>query len=72
MSGTDPTSADIQLHMSIRLDEKKIVLNSLQGGTWGKEDRKSNPYTKEGEPFDIRIRAHDKKFEVSSFCKLKL
>ncbi len=33
-------------------------------GEWGKEERKPSPY-KEGDNVDIRIRAHDNKFEVS-------
>jgi len=53
------------LHCSIRFDEKKIVLNTFQGGEWGKEERHSNPF-KVGEPFDLRIRAHEDKFEVSA------
>jgi hypothetical protein len=39
-------------------------MNSFHKGEWGKEERKSNPL-KKGEPFDIRIRAHDSKFQAS-------
>jgi len=54
---------DIPLHVSVRFDEGKIVLNSFCRGEWGKEERKSNPI-KKGEPFDIRIRAHDNKYQI--------
>uniref|UniRef100_A0A914XEK6 Galectin n=1 Tax=Plectus sambesii TaxID=2011161 RepID=A0A914XEK6_9BILA len=61
-------SVDIPLHLSIRFDENKVVLNSLSKGEWGKEERKKVPF-KKGEPFDIRIRAHDNKFVI--FCDRK-
>ncbi|KAJ1357138.1 hypothetical protein KIN20_015199 [Parelaphostrongylus tenuis] len=35
----------------------------LQKGEWGKEERKSNPY-KKGDDIDIRIRAHDSKYQI--------
>lgn len=38
-------------------------MNTFSNGEWGKEERKSNPY-KKGAPFDIRIRAHDDRFQV--------
>lgn len=44
----------------------KIVLNTFSNGEWGKEERKSNPF-KRGEAFDIRIRAHDDRFQVFYF-----
>ncbi|MFH4973886.1 hypothetical protein AB6A40_000595 [Gnathostoma spinigerum] len=53
------------LHLSIRFDEKKIVMNSFKDGVWGKEERVSNPF-KVNEPFDIRVRAHEDKFEISA------
>lgn len=55
--------SDIALHISVRPGEKAIVLNSYKGGQWAKEKREKNIF-KEGEPFDIRIRAHDDKFEI--------
>ena len=39
------------------------MLNSFSNGEWGKEERKSNPI-KKGDSFDIRIRAHDDRFQV--------
>jgi hypothetical protein len=47
-------------------------MNSFHKGEWGKEERKSNPL-KKGEPFDIRVRAHDTKFQAgvaSEFLKI--
>lgn len=61
-SGKDD-GVDIPLHISCRLKEGKIVLNSLQDGKWGKEERHGCPF-KRGEEFDLRIRAHDQEFEV--------
>ncbi|KIH56876.1 galactoside-binding lectin [Ancylostoma duodenale] len=40
-----------------------IVCNTFAKGEWGKEERKSNPY-KKGDDIDIRIRAHDSKFQI--------
>lgn len=42
----------------------QIVYNAYTKGAWGKEERAKNPI-KKGEAFDIRIRAHDSKFQVS-------
>jgi len=53
----------VPFHVSIRFDEGKIVLNSMQSSAWGKEERHSNPF-KKGQPFDLRIRAHADKFEL--------
>ncbi|VDN26071.1 unnamed protein product, partial [Cylicostephanus goldi] len=37
-------------------------MNTFANGEWGKEERKSNPI-KKGDSFDIRIRAHDDRFQ---------
>lgn len=58
-------NSQVILHVSVRFDEGKIVLNSMERGTWGKEERVSNPF-KAGQDFDLRIRAHDDKFEISA------
>ncbi|EGT56354.1 CBN-LEC-3 protein [Caenorhabditis brenneri] len=60
----DFSGNDVPLHLSIRFDEGKIVYNAYTKGAWGKEERAKNPI-KKGENFDIRIRAHDGKFQVS-------
>ncbi|KAJ1347763.1 GLT [Parelaphostrongylus tenuis] len=49
----DPGQA--ALHLNLRFDEKKIVMNSFVSGAWGKEERESLPY-KPGDPFELRIR----------------
>jgi hypothetical protein len=54
---------DIPLHLSARMDEKKLVMNSRKGGEWGKEERVKIPF-KVGQEFDLRIRAHDDKYEI--------
>uniref|UniRef100_A0A5S6Q6D7 Galectin n=1 Tax=Trichuris muris TaxID=70415 RepID=A0A5S6Q6D7_TRIMR len=54
---------DMPFHMNFRRKEKTCVMNSMSGGQWGKEERKKISL-KENEPFDLRIRAHDSKFEV--------
>lgn len=59
----DFSGNDVPLHIAVRFDEGKVVLNSFSKGEWGKEERKSNPL-KRGDPFDFRIRAHDNKFQI--------
>jgi len=59
----DFSGNDVPLHISVRFDEGKVVMNTFQNGEWGKEERKSNPF-KKGEPFDLRIRAHDDRFQI--------
>lgn len=38
-------------------------MNTMENGTWGEEERVSNPF-EQGKPFDIRIRALDDQFEI--------
>jgi hypothetical protein len=59
----DFSGNDVPLHISVRFDEGKIVLNTFSKGEWGKEERKSNPW-KKGDDIDLRIRAHDSKFTI--------
>ncbi|CAD6191403.1 unnamed protein product [Caenorhabditis auriculariae] len=59
----DFSGNDVPLHLSVRFDEGKLVFNSFTKNAWGKEERQKNPL-KKGEPFDIRIRAHDAKFTI--------
>ncbi|KAI6200689.1 Galectin [Aphelenchoides besseyi] len=61
-SSIDPQSV-VALHCQFRFDENKLVLNSLQSGKWEKEERKKNTLHK-GEPFDLRIRVHDDRYEI--------
>jgi len=64
-TGIDPNRGAVLLHVSVRFDEGKLVLNNFHGGTWGKEERHGNPF-KAGEPFDLRIRVHDDRYEISA------
>ena len=59
----DFSGSDVPLHISVRFDEGKVVMNSFSNGEWGKEQRKSNPL-KRGEPFMISVRAHDDQYQV--------
>ncbi|PAV88466.1 hypothetical protein WR25_06035 [Diploscapter pachys] len=59
----DFSGNNVPLHISVRFDEGKIVLNSFINGEWGKEERKSNPI-KKGDSFDIRVRAHDDRYQI--------
>jgi len=55
---------NVALHISWRQQEKAIVLNSFESGQWKKEERHGGASIKEGEPFDLRVRAHDDRFEI--------
>jgi len=59
----DFSGNDVPLHISVRFDEGKIVFNTFSKGEWGKEERTKNPW-KKGDDFDIRIRAHDSKYQI--------
>ncbi|KAK6038942.1 galactoside-binding lectin [Cooperia oncophora] len=59
----DFSGNDVPLHISVRFDEGKVVMNTFSNGEWGKEERKSLPI-KKGDSFDIRIRAHDDRFQI--------
>ncbi|VDM43141.1 unnamed protein product [Toxocara canis] len=59
------SNSQVMLHVSVRFDEGKVVFNSMENGTWGKEERVSNPF-KPGQEFDLRIRIHEDKFEISA------
>ncbi|EYC09182.1 hypothetical protein Y032_0062g3400 [Ancylostoma ceylanicum] len=51
------------LHVNIRMDEKKLVMNTYMGGAWGKEERESMPY-KQGEKFDLKMRVQVEGMEI--------
>ncbi|KAJ1346517.1 Lectin, galactoside-binding, soluble [Parelaphostrongylus tenuis] len=57
------SGSDVLPNVTVRFDEGKIVCNSSAKSEWGKEERKSNPY-KKGDDIDIRIRAHDSKYQI--------
>jgi len=70
--GPDFEEGDKIFHISVRYSQKKIILNTREHGKWGKEESHKN-HLKQGDKFDIRIRAHDKHFQVfinnEEFCK---
>jgi len=55
---------DIGFHFSWRQKEKSIILNSYENGGWKKEEKHGGGVIHEGQPFDLRIRAHDDRFEI--------
>jgi len=55
---------NIALHISWREKEKTIVFNSFENGQWKKEERHGGSAVHEGKPFDLRVRAHDDRFEI--------
>lgn len=65
MSGAHFEQDECPLHLSYRQKDKEMVLNSFQDGHWDKkEQRKKCIFKDENTPFEIRIRAHDDKYEV--------
>jgi len=68
MAGSKLELDDVPFHISCKQKDKTIIIKDFKSGKWEKEDKKKNPF-KEGEPFDIRIRAHDTKFQI--FCQHK-
>lgn len=53
----------IVMQTNIRFDTKETVFNDKTDGSWGKEEKKKNPF-KPGDDFDIRIRALEDRFEI--------
>jgi len=58
------TGDNIAIHISWRQKEKAVVMNSYENGEWKKEERHGGAAIHDGEPFDLRVRAHDDRFEV--------
>ncbi|XP_018432403.1 PREDICTED: galectin-4-like [Nanorana parkeri] len=58
-------SNEIAFHLNPRFNKGTLVRNSFINGTWGQEDKQiaKNPL-KQGDNFEISIRATEKKFEV--------
>lgn len=64
-SAKDATPGDdIPLHVSVRLAEHQIVLNSLANGHWGAEEIRTKHKFKNNEDFEFRIRINDGSFGV--------
>ena len=53
------------LHFNPRLDESTVVFNSLEQGTWGREERGSGIPFQHGQPFDVLLIATEEGFKVS-------
>uniref|UniRef100_A0A915KCS8 Galectin n=1 Tax=Romanomermis culicivorax TaxID=13658 RepID=A0A915KCS8_ROMCU len=69
LTGANFESSDIPFHISVRLKDKVAILNDRKASKWGKEEKKKEPF-KEGEKVDLRVRAHENKFEVYANGKL--
>lgn len=68
LTGANYEASQVAFHISVRLKENVIIFNDRKDGKWGKELKKKEPF-KEKEKIDLRVRAHDNKFEV--FANLK-
>uniref|UniRef100_A0ABI8AAP9 Galectin n=1 Tax=Felis catus TaxID=9685 RepID=A0ABI8AAP9_FELCA len=51
------------LHFNPRLDESTVVFNSLEQGTWGREERGSGIPFQHGQPFDVLLIATEEGFK---------
>lgn len=52
------------LHFNPRLDESTVVFNSLEQGTWGREERGSGLPFQHGQPFEVLLIATEDGFKV--------
>lgn len=60
----DPVgNTDVLLHVSVRPEEGKIVLNSKKDGVWGSEETYKVPIDNKTD-FDINIKTTEKSFEI--------
>uniref|UniRef100_A0A1Q3G4P1 Galectin n=1 Tax=Culex tarsalis TaxID=7177 RepID=A0A1Q3G4P1_CULTA len=55
---------DTPLHISIRISDRVVVLNSFEGGTWQQEERHSGRPVREGETFDLLVKAKAGHFKI--------
>ncbi|KAL3078891.1 hypothetical protein niasHS_014673 [Heterodera schachtii] len=59
-SGQERIALQICFHFEVGI----TILNSmLENGEWGEEEFHSNPFF-HGKPFDVRIRVHEKRFDI--------
>jgi hypothetical protein len=63
-SGGGYDAPSIPLHFNVRLNDNHTILNDKNNGQWGKEEKPKMAF-KAGEDFDLRIRAHNDKFEIT-------
>lgn len=59
------TNEDIIMHLSVRCDEKVIVRNSFENGSWGTEDRFGGNPIKANQMFEISIQVRNYDFKLS-------
>nr|AJA37867.1 galectin-2-1 [Littorina littorea] len=57
----EPTTT---LHFNPRLNEHCVVLNHMQNGGWGGEERKPGQHFHKGKPFDLRIMVKPQMFKI--------
>lgn len=55
---------DTPLHISIRIADQVVVLNSFEGGAWQQEERHGGRPVREGEAFELTIKAKEGYFKV--------
>ncbi|KAK2088379.1 Galectin-7 [Saguinus oedipus] len=56
--------SDAVLHFNPRLDTSEVVFNSLEQGSWGREERGQGVPFQRGQPFEVLIIASDDGFKV--------
>ncbi|XP_037675647.1 galectin-7 isoform X2 [Choloepus didactylus] len=61
---SEEEGADAALHFNPRLDESAVVFNSLERGTWGREERGSGIPFQYGQPFEVLLIATDDGFKT--------
>lgn len=59
----DPGS-EAALHFNPRLDQSTVVFNTLEQGTWGREERGSGIPFQRGQPFEVLLIATEEGFKV--------
>ena len=62
--------SEAALHFNPRLDESSVVFNTLEQGTWGREERGSGIPFQHGQPFDVLLIATEEGFKVGP-CHLQ-
>lgn len=55
---------DTPLHISIRIADRVVVLNSFEGGAWQQEERHGGRPVREGEAFELTIKAKEGYFKI--------
>ncbi|XP_053462396.1 galectin-7 isoform X2 [Nycticebus coucang] len=61
---SEEQGADAALHFNPRLDESAVVFNSLEQGTWGREERGPGAPFQRGQPFEVLLIATEDGFKA--------